>query len=78
MRKLVPETLTATGAEYLRQKIEAYWAARGLFRRARVEQEKMEKNVLFVVRTDLVNGLPQPQPSAAPPPPCPVCGARAA
>lgn len=60
----VGEWCTRKGAEALKAKIEAYWAARGQPVQVWIEQRGFVaalRGAHFVVRSDLVGGLPSPQ-----------------
>jgi hypothetical protein len=62
MRKRAPEFLTSEGADLLASRLRAFWHGRGhLEVEARVEAVSVgreKKRRVYVVRTNLVGGLP--------------------
>jgi hypothetical protein len=53
------DTLNRTGAEELGERIKAYWAARGYVVRIDIATEALFGNLVWVVRSDMVNGFPR-------------------
>jgi hypothetical protein len=53
-----PDSLSEAGAQALADRLQRYWAHRGLQVRTRISVEKISKKLLYGVRSDIVGGKP--------------------
>jgi hypothetical protein len=56
---MLRDTLSRTGAEELKARIEDYWHSRGFAVTVDIRTETLFGQFLWVVRSDLINGLPR-------------------